>query len=144
MVSTGTDGGTLTSYSSRFSMTGMTGTLTTTVETALASISGTVGPIGVNSGVAVASTAAAAEGGSFTIPYYLQTGLIKYAPMQPVPGTTITAKTATPLYPTSSYTLATTYLSPPTITLTVTDSQTYSVSSVENTVSSLDLSCNCF
>lgn len=136
LVSTVTAGGTVTDFSDRFTLTGMTGTFSTTVTEALADISGDSGPVGINTFAAAATTAA--EAGSFTIPYYLQTGLIKYAPMQPLPGTKITATgTPTPLYPTSSYSTATTYLASPSITLTVTDSQTFSVSSAENTIAAV-------
>lgn len=70
----------------------------------------------------------------FTIPYQLQTGLTRYAPMAKKPGTSITAKTATPQYPTSSYEIATTYLPQPTVQVTISAPVTYSTSSIENTV----------
>ncbi|KAK4981879.1 hypothetical protein LTR28_002912 [Elasticomyces elasticus] len=60
-------------------------------------------------------------------------GLTRYAPMQPVPPTKITAKSPTPLYPTSAYVIATTWLPIPTIVKTVTASQTFNVKSMENT-----------
>merc|ERR1711939_578933 len=67
------------------------------------------------------------------VPYPLQTGLTKYAPMQPIPPTKITKKQYSPLYPTSAVTIATTWLPNPTIVTTVTASLTFSVSSMENT-----------
>lgn len=116
----------------------MTGTFSTEVTTGLADISGDgdSGPVGINTFTqSAASATSGGATGSFAIPYNLQTGLIKYAPMQPIPPTKITAKVPTPLYPTSSYSIATTYLGAPTITLTVTESQTFSVQSYANTVS---------
>lgn len=137
MISVSATGGTVINYSDRFTMTGMTGSFSTTVIQGIASISGTDGPPSVNDVTSTTpTTAAAAEGGEYTVAYYLQTGLTKYAPMQPVPGTKITAKNPTPLNPTSAYVLATTALAPPSIVLTVTLSQTFSVSSEENTVCS--------
>ncbi|KAG9680233.1 hypothetical protein KCU99_g78, partial [Aureobasidium melanogenum] len=64
-----------------------------------------------------------------------QTGLIKYAPMQPQPGTKITAKTPSMMNPSSSFTIFSTYAPPASITLTVTESNTVSVSSRENPAS---------
>lgn len=135
VISTIAEGGTVINYSSRFSITGMTGTFPATVTTGLESVSGTDGPATDNDDTTAATTAAAAAGGDFTLAYQLQTGLTKYAPMQPVPHTKITATSPTPLHPTSAYTIATTYLSAATILTTITESQTYSVSSIENTVS---------
>lgn len=136
IVSQVTAGGTVTDFSDRFTLSGMTGTFSTTVTQGLSTISGNSGPVGINT-FSQTGTSAQAEAGSFTIPYYLQTGLIKYAPMQPIPPTKITANSATPLFPTSAYTIATTYMAIPSITLTVTDSQTFSVQSVANTVSTV-------
>ncbi|KAE8151495.1 hypothetical protein BDV25DRAFT_152613 [Aspergillus avenaceus] len=75
--------------------------------------------------------------GAYTIPYQLQTGPTRYAPMAKKPGSTIPAanKTPTPQFPTSAYDIATTYLSTPSVQTTVSASLTYSVSSVENTAS---------
>jgi hypothetical protein len=75
-------------------------------------------------------------GDAFDIPFNLQTGLTRYAPMQPIPPTKITAKVFTPLFPTSAYTIATTLLPNPTVQKTVTQAQTFSVSSIENQVCS--------
>nr|POE87778.1 cell wall synthesis protein kre9 [Quercus suber] len=138
MISVATDGGTMTTYSDRFSLTGMTGVTGAAYVTGASTVTATTGPAPVN---AVANNAAAAgtstgpEAGNFAIPYNSQTGLIKYAPMQSLPPTKITAKTYTPLFPTSAVTIATTWLLPASVTLTVTDPVTYSVSSMENTAS---------
>ncbi|KAI4739220.1 hypothetical protein E4T44_15057 [Aureobasidium sp. EXF-8845] len=90
----------------------------------------------VTGGAAAGTTAAAVpEAGMFTVPYNLQTGFIKYAPMQPIPGTKITKKTASMLNPSSSYTVFKTYAPPATITYTQTESQTLTHSSRENPAS---------
>ncbi|KAF2774366.1 hypothetical protein EJ03DRAFT_370451 [Teratosphaeria nubilosa] len=135
ITSVATAGGTYISYSNRFTMSGMTGTTPAEYTTAVTALNGaTAGPTPINQIAAAAQTAAAMTGDPYTIPYYLQTGPVKYAPMQPVPPTAITAKTYSPLYPTSSYSLATTYLPLPSITTTQTQAQTFSVSSIENTI----------
>lgn len=141
MVSVATEGGQVINYSNRFSMTGMTGTTPPTALTAITALNGaTAGPATVNqvsNGAAAGGAAGAApEAGVWTVPYQLQTGLTKYAPMQPVPPTKITKKNATPLHPTSAYTIATTFMGPAKMLTTLTASQTFSVSSMENTVSS--------
>lgn len=145
MIAQGTSGGTLKSFSNRFSMTGMTGTLSTIAAAGVKTVTGTTGPQGSNNVVgATAASSAVAGDALYTVPYHLQTGLIKYAPMQPVPGTKITAKTATPLNPTSAYTIATTYMGAPSITTTQTETQTHSVASSENFVSFSQSPCTRF
>ncbi|KAK4904620.1 hypothetical protein LTR28_000919 [Elasticomyces elasticus] len=113
----------------------MTGVFSAKVQTALVQLGTgvTAGPATENNVGNNAAGAAGPDAGAFTIPYTLQTGLTRYAPMQPVPPTKITAKTPTPLYPTSAYVIATTWLPIPTILKTVTASQTFSVKSMENT-----------
>jgi len=116
----------------------MTGTFSPAIKAAITGVTGLAGPQGENQVVGateVAGATSVAGVAMFTVPYNLQQGLMKYAPMQPIPGTKITAKNPTPLYPTSSYSIATAYLPLPTITITTTQSQTFSVSSAENTVS---------
>ncbi|CAK4030807.1 Cell wall synthesis KRE9 [Lecanosticta acicola] len=135
MTSVAKEGGTIENYSDRFSIPSMTGTTPSEYETAAKAVSGTAGPDTVNN---VANDAAAADTtaagtGEFTVPYALQTGLTKYAPMQKVPPTKITMKNFTPMYSTSAYTIATTWLGTPTIQTTITASQTFSVVSQENT-----------
>ncbi|QSZ37730.1 hypothetical protein DSL72_008829 [Monilinia vaccinii-corymbosi] len=129
MIATATAGGTVTVYSNRFSISGMTGTFPTTFT-----ITGTAGPATVNT---VADTAADSslpvDEGVFGIPYQLQTGLTKYAPMGLMPGTSITATNTAPQYPTSSVVMATGYLSPATIATTLTQAQTASFASHANT-----------
>lgn len=133
------DGGSMTYYSNRFNIPSMTGTTPAAEADAAADISGTSDvPETVNqvSNAAPAGAASAPpEAGAYTIAYTLQTGLTKYAPMQKIPPTKITVKNFTPLYPTSAFSLATAFLPNPKQLTTLTQSQTFSVSSMENTVS---------
>jgi hypothetical protein len=138
MQSTATAGGTITTYSDRFSLTGMTGVFTQDIKTALAGVSGTGGPSAVNAlaknaPVAQAAGAAAADG-VYGTPYTLQIGPTRYAPMQPVPGIKITATDTAPLYPTSSVVFASTFLPMPDVSTTITQAQTFSVASHPNQV----------
>src|SRR5665213_310756 len=91
MLSVATAGGTVWNYSDRFTLTGMTGTFSATVAAAVLAVSGTAGPDTVNNVVAAGAAAGTAAAGAWGTPYNLQTGLTKYAPMQPVPPTAITA-----------------------------------------------------
>lgn len=68
------------------------------------------------------------------IPYGEQTGLTKYAPMPKRAGTTIATKSATPQYPPFPFSIATTYLPPPTVQYTDTAYATWTTHSIENTV----------
>jgi Yeast cell wall synthesis protein KRE9/KNH1 len=81
-------------------------------------------------------TGAAAEKALYAVPYPEQsTGLTKYAPMATQPGTKITAKSKPPVYPTSAFSVARTFLPIPTWQTTLTASQTSSTSGIENPVS---------
>lgn len=128
-------GGTVINYSSRFSLSGMTGTFPPGVEAGIKDISGTDGPESQNNVNENAAAGAAGAAGAATVPYAMQTGPTKYAPMQKQPGTKITAKTPSMLYPTSSVEIAKTHLPTPKQQTTITASGTFSVSSRENTVS---------
>jgi len=135
IVSTATAGGTVTNFSNRFTLTGMTGTFSAAVTTALKNVVGTTGPDRINQVAAAAPAAGAgAAAGAWGTPYNEQEGLTRYAPMQPVPGTKITATNTVPLWPTSSVVLATTFLPVPSIVTTLTQAGTFSVSSHANTV----------
>jgi hypothetical protein len=121
----------------------MTGTLPATVIAAINALPAgtTTGPATSGSNLDPATpadgTSGVAYSNSFVVPYTMQTGPIRYAPMQPQPGTQITAQSASMAYPTSSVSVATTYLPPATQwQTTMTQSQTFSVASIENTVSS--------
>lgn len=133
MISVAATGGTVTNYSPRFSLTGMTGTFPANVIAGLKTLKGTDGPPTVNNiGAGDASTII--DGDLFRVPYAMQTGLTRYAPMQPVPPKKITKKKHTPLHPTSAVDIARTKLPIPKQLTTITQSQTFSVSSVENSV----------
>jgi len=140
MISTATAGGTVTNYSNRFTLTGMTGVFAAAVTTGLTSVSGTTGPDTVNNVANAVTTAVAgttvATGtdGLWATPYNEQEGLTRYAPMQPIPGTKITATNTSPLWPTSSVVLASTFLPIASQLTTITQSGTYSASSHANTV----------
>ena len=125
----------MTTYSDRFTLTGMTGTTPEAYITA-ASAAGTKVPAmdDGTSNNAAADVGDAANGNS-GIPFASQTGLMRYAPMQSVPPTKITKKDTKPLYPTSSVKIATAFLPTPSATKTQTASQTFSADSMENTVS---------
>jgi hypothetical protein len=142
MLATATAGGQVTTYSSRFTLSGMTGSFPASVVTGLQSVTGTDGPPAVNQ-VAASATAAAGAAG-FDVPYQLQSGLTKYAPMQPVPPTKITAVNTSPQYPSSSVVLATTFLPIASIVTTLTQPNTFAVSSHPNTVRSLLRFYQCF
>lgn len=142
MISTAKEGGTIINYSDRFTITGMTGTTTNAIQQAVSALGGaTAGPPTVNDVAAAAAPAAApadtpAVGASiYNVPYGQQTGLTKYAPMQGVPPTQITLKKMTPLFPSSAWTVAKTYLPKATILTTLTEAMTFSVKSHANTVS---------
>lgn len=132
MISVLKEGGVLTTFSNRFSLTGMTGTTDPTFVTAAADAGDKV-PEAVTPDAAPAADGAA--GGDPDVPYASQTGLMRFAPMQSVPPTKITKKDTKPLYPTSSYKVATAFLPTPVPTKTQTASQTFSADSMENTVS---------
>lgn len=146
MISTAKEGGTVINYSSRFTITGMTGTTTATIQKAVTALGGsTAGPPTVNDVAAGGNNAApapapadtpSAGAGVWGIPYGQQTGLTKYAPMQGVPPTKITEKSPTPKYPTSAFTIATAFLPKASIVTTLTELLTFSVNSHANTVSS--------
>ncbi|KAF1948465.1 beta-1,6-glucan boisynthesis protein-like protein [Byssothecium circinans] len=125
--------GTLTVYSNRFSMTGMTGKFDDSVLTALKKVSGTTGPATEDKTTGKAADAAVPAGSMYDVEYTMQTGATRYAPMQPIPGTKITKKSAPPLFPTSSVPIAKSHLPIPTIQTTITQSQTHKVSSMANT-----------
>jgi hypothetical protein len=132
MVSTSSKGGQVINFSPRFSLTGMTGTFPQVVIDGMKNVQGTAGPDRIDS---TGQGAAAAPGANeFDVEYTMQTGLTRYAPMQPVPPTKITKKEATPLHPTSSVAIAKTFLPKPRQLTTITQSGTFSISSRENTV----------
>lgn len=110
----------------------MTGTWPADVEEGIKDIKGTKGPETENNINKNAKNPGGGDGNQLA--YSLQTGLTKFAPMQKQPGTKITQKKATPLYPTSPYKIAKSNLPTPSQVTTVTASMTYSVQSLENPV----------
>ncbi|KAL9005381.1 MAG: hypothetical protein Q9188_001823 [Gyalolechia gomerana] len=122
--SVGTDGTHVVNYSNRFTLTGMTGSFPPEVQAGIEKVSGTDGPPSTASEAPAAGGGQGAQG-DYAVTYTAQTGLIKYAPMQVPPGTKITAKVAKPRYPTSSVSIAKTFLPTPKQTTTMTASQTY-------------------
>ncbi|KUJ19124.1 uncharacterized protein LY89DRAFT_706012 [Mollisia scopiformis] len=134
MLSVASAGGTIWTYSDRFTLTGMTGSFSAAVIAANAAVVGTTGPDPVNDVTGTSNGAASsAAAGAWGTPYNEQTGLTKYAPMQPVPPTAITATNTSPLWPTSSVVLASTFLPIASQVTTLTQANTFSVSSHANT-----------
>jgi hypothetical protein len=131
MISVVESGGTVTNFSPRFSLSGMTGTFPANVLAGINSVSGTAGPAKT-----VATAGDKVDPAGFGEPYSQQTGPIIYAPMQSFPGTKITKAKPTPRYPTSAYTIATTYLpANNAIQKTVTQAVTLMYSQMENQAS---------
>lgn len=125
------------SHSPRFSYTGMTGVWPAAVKTGLDGIKDTSGPKNVDNTVKAGdkpADGAVPADADYGMAYTMQTGPTRYAPMQPVPPKSITAKDTKPLYPTSSVSIAKSRLPIPSIKTTLTQSQTASVQSRENTV----------
>nr|OQO23750.1 hypothetical protein B0A51_09252 [Rachicladosporium sp. CCFEE 5018] len=139
MTSAATSGGQVINFSKRFSISGMTGVVPAAAAAGVAASAGSLdGPATINSvsnnAGGNAGSGAAAGGDEYAVPYGQQTGGTKYAPMQPIPPTKITKKNFTPLNPTSAVVIARTNLPPAQgVVTTLTQSQTFSVVSVENT-----------
>lgn len=105
------------------------------VSTAIAGLgSSTSGPPAEDNLSSTNPAAGAVGDAEFTVSFGMQTGLTRYAPMQGVPPTKISAKNPTPLFPSSAVQIAKTALPPPSIVTTMTQTQTFSVNSIENTV----------
>ncbi|KAJ9502585.1 Cell wall synthesis protein kre9 precursor [Exophiala xenobiotica] len=135
-------GGTVINFSDRFSLTGMTGTFPAAVTAGLKTVTGTAGPAtqnnvqsSQNNAPAAGADAIPANGASeYSVPYTMQTATIRYAPMPPKAQTKITAKNASPQWPTSAYTVYQTNVGTPNAVTTHTEVFTFSVSSREATV----------
>lgn len=139
MIATAAAGGTVTNFSNRFTLTGMVGTFPAAVLESNKAIAGTAGPPTVKAlaGQPAAGGAGAVDQGAWGTPYDEQVGPTRYAPMQPVPPTKITATNTEPLWPTSSVPIATTFLPVlgTAIVTTQTQPQTFKANSHANTVS---------
>lgn len=132
MISVMKTGGRVTNYSNRFTLKGVTGVFPAAVITGLKSVTTTDGPATQKD--TTEALPAPAEAGDFGVPYLEQTGIMKFAPMQKLPPTKITKKDMKPLYPTTSFQIARTWLPTPKQRSTTTQSRTYKFSSMENTV----------
>lgn len=124
--SVGAKGAQVINYSDRFTLSGMTGTFPANVQAGIKTVSGTNGPPSTAQDAPAAAAGAGGAQGDYAVTYTAQTGLIKYAPMQTPPGTKITAKNVKPRYPTSSVSIAKTFLPTPKQTTTMTASLTNS------------------
>ncbi|XP_014552027.1 hypothetical protein COCVIDRAFT_30558 [Bipolaris victoriae FI3] len=134
MIATGKTGdGQYVVYSDRFSCSGMTGKniLNPTVKKAATDVTGTAGPASEDT---LTDKDPATAGDLYAVEYTMQTDITRYAPMQPVPGTKVTATNTQPQYPTSSVRIAKTRLPPPSQVNTITAQQTFSTKSRANTV----------
>lgn len=141
------DGTSAVFYSGRFSIAGMTGGFpqsasggsSADVGAAYQQVKSDVAAVPENK--AGAAPALVLQGRQLAadgtpLPYAEQTaGVIRYAPMQQKPPTTITAVNTQPMYPTSDFNIATTALPIPTIISTQTQPVTYKTSSAVNQVS---------
>ena len=135
MTSTEASGGLVINYSSRFTLAAMTGEFGPDIAEALGPGTGTTGPTDPPAAAVGPAPAAANPGGDqFAIPYDQQTGNVRYAPMQPLPPNSITAQNTSPLWPTSSVVIATTFLPIPTVTTTYTQAATWVFTSHPNNV----------
>ncbi|KAK2762755.1 hypothetical protein FQN54_000929 [Arachnomyces sp. PD_36] len=129
MICSDPEGPTEITYSKRFTLTDMTGHFSQRVQDSLLSICGTDGP-----GAPTEKYLTKRQNPAmYTMPYEMQTGLTRYAPMAILPPTKITMKTPTPLHPPSAYTVATTVLAPPTVQITMTAPHTWAAAIMENT-----------
>ncbi|KAL4986871.1 hypothetical protein BDW68DRAFT_162329 [Aspergillus falconensis] len=69
----------------------------------------------------------------YTVPYPLQTGPTRYAPLAKKPGTAIATTLPTPQFPASPFIIATKYLKSGTVLTTLRATETLSVTMIENT-----------
>ena len=114
-------GGHMTRYTNRIQLTGMSGTYLP---------SGSGSP---PSGETVDNTSDDADtSASFTVPYTLQTGKTRFAPMQMQPGSEITASTWSRRFPSSAVTYYSTFAGEPKVISTVTPGWSYTMSSFVN------------
>ncbi|RAL06234.1 putative beta-1,6-glucan biosynthesis protein (Knh1) [Aspergillus ibericus CBS 121593] len=133
MVASGPEAS-VVNYSDRFTLTNMTGSFSPLIIHGIHSALHSPGS-SANEGEEHEELRKRQMVGSYTIPYPLQTGPTRYAPMAKKPGSTIPAGSPTPQFSASPYTIATTYLPAATVQVTLSASETYSVVSIENTAS---------
>jgi hypothetical protein len=72
--------------------------------------------------------------GMHTVPFGMQTGPTKYAPMPKRAGSTILDKSPTPQYPPFPFSIATAYLGQPTVSTTLSEYLSATVEATENNV----------
>jgi len=134
METVATKGGFTVNYSPRFTLTDMTGTFLPA-----AVVEQKKGDTTPPKGQDTTKNSGPADGGKkeAKVPYTMQLGPTRYAPMQTQPGRRITAQTASRMFPTSSYTVFKTKGPDPKVQTTITQSWDYKVTSLENTVGGL-------
>lgn len=121
------DGSTTMHYTSRFHLTGMTGS--TATLSAAPTETGT-GP-GPNTNYANGGTSSI-NSASFSVTYTKQTGSVRYAPMQTQPGSSISYTTWSLRHATSAYTPYTSASPSPNVDTTITAGWSYTVTSTYN------------
>lgn len=130
-------------FSSRFTITGMRGTFSEEMRKALAGVTDTRGPgrkaltgrhVDAGALLLVGRDTVNAAAGAFGTPWTDQTGPTRYAPMQAIPPTKITATNTQPLFAPSSVDILSEALGTGTVSVTLTQPQTYKVPSRQNTV----------
>jgi len=132
METVATAGGYTWNYSPRFALTKMTGTFSSAAQ-----IEQDKGDTTPPAGTDTTSTNGSAPGdaaGSAELPYTLQTGPTRYAPMQSQPGKSITVKEVSMQYPTSACTIFKTRGPRPNVQTTITLPWDYVVTYAINTV----------
>ncbi|KAA8894586.1 beta-1,6-glucan boisynthesis protein-like protein [Sphaerosporella brunnea] len=130
METIATAGGYTWNYSPRFTLSGMTGSFS-----AAAIAEQKKGDTSPPNRVDTTTGATTTPAGDTGVPYTMQTGPTRYAPMQTQPGTKIKAKSASRRYPTSSVSIYKTMAPPAVAQTTITMPWTYTVTSKENTAS---------
>ncbi|EER24023.1 hypothetical protein D8B26_002192 [Coccidioides posadasii str. Silveira] len=130
--------GTISFYSHRFTISGMTGAFPPHIAAALKAISGTTtGPRTFNN-LHKRQVGAVPPGAQADLPYNEQTGPTRYAPVPKPPPTKITLKSAAPLFPTSEYKIATTKLPVAKVMTTISRPPVETVKQIENTAAAAD------
>ncbi len=135
ITSVAKEGGQMINFSPHFTISGMTGAFSSKIQLGLP-VSDTAARDPINQ---VANNPAGGMDGQdgFGVPYNEQTGPTRFAPMMVQPPTSITKKNTAPQFPTSSVSIATTYMPVASVATTITQSNTHIVQQVENTVSLL-------
>lgn len=116
-------------YTNRFKLTGMSGSAGSfTFPGSLFSVTGDKPTPQID----VSSSSQTINSASFTVPYTLQTGTWRFAPMQLQPGTTVTHTAYSTRHPSSAYTPFTSISPSPNVYSTITPGWSYSVVSKIN------------